>query len=252
MIEIELDPKAGIFYNLEKIYKKIKELKKKAENLKNQIYENEKKLKQIEIEVEIEKKVLERKLTKKWYEKFRWFFTSNNFLFIAGKDAITNEILINKYLEKNDLVFHADIHGSPFGILKNGINAKEEDILESAKFVASYSKAWKMKLRVLDVYYIFPNQISKKTPSGEYLKKGSFMIYGKRNYIRTNLELAIGFEEELIPGVPESVMKKTKNYVVLIPGDIKPLEIAKKISKILNYPIIDDIIKLIPGSSELK
>ncbi|MEM1684181.1 MAG: DUF814 domain-containing protein [Nanopusillaceae archaeon] len=252
MIEIELDPKIGIFDNLEKLYKKIKELKKKAESLKKQIEENEEKLKRVEREIEIEKKVLEKKLARKWYEKFRWFFTSNNFLFIAGKDATTNEILINKHLEKNDLIFHADIYGSPFGILKNGINAKEEDILESAKFVASYSRAWKMKIRALEVYYVFSDQISKKAPSGEYLKKGSFMIYGKRNYIKTDLEIAVGFEEDLIPGVPESVMKKARNFVILIPGDIKPLEIARKISKILNYPIIEDIVKLIPGSSEIK
>jgi len=249
---IELDTRTSIFENLDKIYNKIKELKKKIENLEKQIEENKEKLKKIEEEIEIEKKIIEKKTRKKWYEKFRWFFTSNDFLLIAGKDAVSNEILIKKYLEKEDLVFHADIHGSPFGILKKGQNAKEEDIFEAAKFVGSYSRAWKEKLNSIEVYYVLPDQVSKKAPSGEYLPKGSFMIYGKKNYLRVDLEIAIGFKDELIPGVPESVSKKTNNYIILIPGDEKPIEIAKKVSEILKYPYIDDIIRFIPGSSRIK
>jgi len=249
---IELDTRISIFENLDKIYKEIKELRRKIESLEKQIEENKEKLKKIEEEIEVEKKIVERKVKKKWYEKFRWFFTSNNFLLIAGKDAVSNEVLLRKYLEKKDLVFHTEIHGSPFGILKNGQEAKEEDIFEAAKFVGSYSRAWKEKLNSIEVYYVFPDQVSKKAPSGEYLPKGSFMIYGKKNYLRINLEVAIGLGEGLIPGVPESVSKKTNTYVVLIPGDEKPMEVAKKISEILKYPYIDDILRFIPGNSRIK
>lgn len=249
---IEIDPRISIFDNLNIIYSKIKEIKKKINNLEKQIENNKNKLEKIEESILLEKSMIERKVRKRWYEKFRWFFTSNNFLLIAGKDASSNETLINKYLEKNDLVFHADIHGSPFGILKDGQNAKEEDIFEAAKFVGSYSRAWKEKLNSIEVYYVLPDQVSKKAPSGEYLPRGSFMIYGKKNYVRTDLEVAIGFEGDLIPGVPESVSKKTYNYVVLIPGDTKPYEIAKKVADLLRYPYIDDIIKFIPGSSSIK
>ncbi len=249
---IELDPRLSIFENLDIIYKKIKGLKKKIARLEKQIEENKKKLREVSDRVAIEKKIIEKRVRKSWYEKFRWFFTSNNFLLIAGKDATSNESLIRKYLEKNDLVFHADIHGSPFGILKNGQNAGEEDIYEAAKFIASYSRAWKIKLNSLEVYYVYPNQVSKKAPAGEYLPKGSFMIYGPRNYLRVELEIAIGFKEDLIPGVPESVSKKTDKYVILIPGDIKPLEIAKKIAKILGYPYVEEILKFVPGSSFIK
>jgi len=249
---IELDTRISIFENLDKIYREIKELRRKIESLEKQIEENKEKLRKIDKEIEVEKKVVEGKVKKKWYEKFRWFFTSNNFLLIAGKDAISNEVLLRKYLEKKDIVFHTEIHGSPFGILKNGQDAKEEDIFESAKFVGSYSRAWKEKLNSIEVYYVFPDQVSKKAPSGEYLPKGSFMIYGKKNYLRVNLEIAIGLGEGIIPGVPESVSKKTNSYVTLIPGDEKPMEIAKKISEILKYPYIDDIVKFIPGNSRIK
>ncbi len=33
---------------------------------------------------------------KKWFEKFRWFVSSDGFLVVAGKDAITNEVLVKK------------------------------------------------------------------------------------------------------------------------------------------------------------
>jgi predicted ribosome quality control (RQC) complex YloA/Tae2 family protein len=250
-MEIKIDIRKNIYENINELYEKIRELKNKKENLEKLIKENEEKLKNIEKEIEVEKKKEERKRNKKWYEKFRWMFTSNGFLLIAGKDVNTNEILINKYLEKKDLVLHADIIGSPFGILKNGQEAKENDIYEAAKFVSSYSRAWKNKLSSVDVYYVYPEQVSKKAPSGMYIKKGSFMIYGKKNYLKVKLEIAFGFKDfEIFPGIPESIINKYENYVILIPGNKKPLDIAKEINKIFKIDI-DDIIKYLPGDSEI-
>jgi len=247
-MKIEIDKALSIYENAAKYFEEAKKLKKKAENLKNKIEGIKRKLEDIEIKI-VERRKKEKK--KEWYEKFRWFFTSNNFLLIAGKDAITNEIIIRKYLEKNDLVFHAEIHGSPFGILKNGQDAKEEDIYEAAKFVGSYSKAWKQKLSYIEVYYVFPDQVSKKAPAGEYLPKGSFMIYGKKNYIKTKLEIAIGEKNgKVIPGVPESVSKKTNRYFILVPGNEKPYRIAKYISESLSLDI-NDVLPLIPGEGKI-
>ncbi len=248
-MEIKIDTKKSIFENINEIYKKIKELKRKKEKILDVIREKERELLDIDKNLEIRKKIVEKKKEKKWYEKFRWMYTSNNFLIIAGKDAITNEILIRKYLEKNDLVFHTDIHGSPFGILKNGQSAQEKDIKEAAKFVASYSRAWKLKLSSVDVYYVYPDQVSKKAPAGMYLKKGSFMIYGTKNYIKTNLELSIGMKDfEIIVSLPEIINNITKTYVNIIPGDIKVLEIAKKIGNIFKIDY-NYILPYLPGES---
>ena len=46
---------------------------------------------------------------KKWYEKFRWYTSSDGFLVVAGKDTVSNEVLIKKYTTKEDVVFHAEI-----------------------------------------------------------------------------------------------------------------------------------------------
>ena len=250
-MRIEIDTTLSIYENAAKYFEEAKELKKKAENIRKKIKETENIIKNIEIKISEKKKKEYKSRKKEWYEKFRWFFTSNNFLLIAGKNAITNEIIIKKYLDNKDLVFHADIHGSPFGILKNGKEAKEEDIYEAAKFVGSYSKAWKQKLSYIEVYYVLPEQVSKKAPAGEYLPKGSFMIYGKKNYVRVKLEIAIGEKDgEIILGVPESVCKKTKRYFIIVPGNEKPYEIAKYIANRFSLDI-NDIIPLIPGESKI-
>ena len=250
-MEIKINIRKSIYENINELYEKIRELKNKKKRIEELIKENEEKLKNIEEEIKIEKKKEEKKRNKKWYEKFRWMFTSNNFLLICGLDANTNEILIKKYLEKDDLVFHADIVGSPFGILKNGQNAKENDIYESAKFVGSFSRAWKNKLSSIDVYYVYPDQVSKKAPSGMYIKKGSFMIYGKKNYLKVKLEIALGFKDyNIYPGVPENIVNKFENYVILIPGNRRPLDIAREISEKFKIDI-NEIVRYIPGDSDI-
>ena len=64
----------------------------------------------------IEKRV---KIERKWYEKFRWFESSDGFLVIGGRDATSNEIVVKKHVEPNDVVFHADVQGAPFFVIKN-------------------------------------------------------------------------------------------------------------------------------------
>ena len=55
---------------------------------------------------------------KEWFEKFRHFTTSDGFLVVAGKDTVSNEVLIKKYTKQEDVVFHAEITGSPFVVVK--------------------------------------------------------------------------------------------------------------------------------------
>ncbi|BBL45850.1 fibronectin-binding A domain protein [Nanobdella aerobiophila] len=252
MLEIKIDRRKSIYENINDIYSRLKVLKDKKKKIEEIIKDYNEKLNNIEENIVIEKKKEEKKKNRKWYEKFRWTKTSNDFLLIAGKDSITNEIIINKYLEDNDIVFHTEITGSPFGILKNGRKAREEDIYESAKFVASYSRAWKNKFSSIDVYYVYPDQVSKKAPSGEYLNKGSFMIYGNKNYIKNvKLEIALSFDNyEIFSGVPEVITKKYQNYAIVVPGNKKQLDIAKELSKIFKIDH-NDIIIYLPGDSDL-
>ena len=54
----------------------------------------------------------------KWYERYRWFITSDGFLAIGGRDASSNSAIIRKYLTEQDLVFHAEIPAPHFSLSK--------------------------------------------------------------------------------------------------------------------------------------
>ncbi|MEM2160817.1 MAG: NFACT RNA binding domain-containing protein, partial [Candidatus Nitrosotenuis sp.] len=56
---------------------------------------------------------------KEWFERYRWFYTSDGLLAIGGRDSSSNSAIIRKQLAKDDKVFHAEIFGSPFFVLKN-------------------------------------------------------------------------------------------------------------------------------------
>jgi len=181
-----------------------------------------------------------KRLKKAWYEKFRWFHSSDSFLVIGGRDATTNEILIKKHMEPQDVVFHADIPGAPFVLIKTeGKTPPQQTMVESAQLAASYSRAWREMLGAADVYWFSPEQVSKRPPSGQYLKKGAFMIHGSKNYIRNvPLRVAVGVEmkEEqpmIIGGPVEAISKQTSTYVEIIPGKQSSGELAKEIQKLL-------------------
>jgi len=172
---------------------------------------------------------------KQWYERFHWFFTANKLLAIGGKNAKQNEEVIKKYAKDNDLIFHCDIAGSPFVVLKSSVykeNIKKTDLDETAVFTAVYSRAWKIGVGAIDVYWVQKNQVTKKAPSGQYIGTGSFMIYGKKNIITAVLEFAIGFVfDKLIFGPVGAIQSQTNKYVVIEPGDICKEKLAKQIKQ---------------------
>jgi predicted ribosome quality control (RQC) complex YloA/Tae2 family protein len=179
---------------------------------------------------------LKKRKKKAWYEKFRWFVTSDDLLVIGGKDAVSNEIVVKKHLLPSDLVFHADIAGAPFVALKTGSNTpSQQSIQEAAQLAASHSKAWKFQFSAIDVYWVHPHQLSKTPPSGEYIQKGAFIIKGKKNYLRkTHLRLAIGLDLTTTPisvigGPPTAIESKTPLSLQIIPGDLPSSQLAKKI-----------------------
>jgi len=191
----------------------IKVTKSKIESLQKQ---------GLEIKTRIQKPI--KKRVKAWYEKFHWFYTSEGFLVIGGRDAATNETIIKRYMEPSDLVFHADLPGAPFVLLKTGGKQPSEDsVSQAAQFAASYSRAWRSLFGSVDVYWVRPEQISKTPPAGEYLRKGMFMIYGQRNYIRgVSLRLAIGVKKiddqiYVIGGPPLAIQSQTNVYIELVP-----------------------------------
>ena len=198
--EVYLDLNKSLGENANNIYAKGKKAEKKIKGTMPAIEQTKLKIQDLKQEKEsLEKEVefLIKRPKKKWYEKFHWFISSDEFLIIGGRDATTNEILFKKYLDPSDLVFHTNFPGSPLTIIKNPENREisEQTIKETADFVASYSRAWKETWGVVDVFCIKPHQVSKTPPSGEFLPKGSFMISGKKEMIKNaKTELAIGLE----------------------------------------------------------
>lgn len=129
-----------------------------------------------------------------WFEKFYWFLSSENFLVISARDAQQNEVLIKKYLRPKDLVFHAQIQGAAFTVVRNDSSEPVPltTLNEAALAALAHSRAWDLKVAV-EVYFVEANQVSKSAPSGLYLPTGSFMIYGKKNFLSpSKLEMGFG------------------------------------------------------------
>ena len=262
MARLVLDLKKSIEENASDYFEKAKKLKKKIKGAEEALQNSLKKLKEVEakkeksdIKEEKEKKLKERK--KEWYEKFRWFFSSDGFLVLGGRDATSNEVLIKKHTDKNDLVLHTDMAGSPFFVIKSE-NKKipETTIKEAGDAVCTFSRTWKLGLQTTDVFYVNPDQVSKKTKAGEYMGKGAFMIYGKTKYIENKVNLAVGITKEnaVMSGPLEAIKNNCEKYVILKQGDEKVSSVAKKINYKLGKNLdLDDIIRALPaGNFKLK
>ena len=234
-LKIELNTQKSVAENASLLYDEGKKMETKIEGLKKAIVETENKIEKcnkIKIRLNEEETSPRKQRKKAWFEKFHWIRSSENFLIIGGRDASTNEILIKRHTDANDLVFHSEITGAPFVVLKTeGKKPSEETIFDAAQLAASYSRGWREGYSSLDVYWVSPNQISKQAPSGEFLSKGMFMIRGKKNYIKNvPLRIAIGVLENtarIVGGAVNSINAHTMNKVILIPGKQSSGKIAK-------------------------
>ncbi len=225
--------------NADYYYEQSKKAKNKIKGAKIALRDTIKKIEKLEEEkekfiIEFNEKLPEKKRKRNWFEKFRWFNSSDGFLIVGGKDATTNEILIKKHTEKNDIVFHADITGAPFFVIKtDGRDVTDATLKDAASGAASYSKAWASGTGNCDVYYVKPEQVSKTAKSGEYLTKGAFMIYGEKNrFKKVELKIAVGFkveEEEVIGGPVDAVAANSDYSVIVGVGDKKSGEVAREI-----------------------
>ena len=252
------------FFDLKKKIRSLERKVKKAEDIIKSLKEK------LSLEIIKEEKIKNiPKLVKKsaWYHQFHWVRTRNGYLAIGGRDAQQNEKVVRKYLEDNDIFVHATIHGgSAFIIKTHGEKPSCEDLRDVALMAASYSKGWNAGVGALDVFWVYGSQVSKSPPPGQYLPKGSFMIYGKKNFIR-NVELKIsigiiGSENstyEVVSG-PEDLIAnnpRTIAFITLIPGSLKPIDVSKKLISLVKgkYDLIGleeiDIAIRVPGPSSI-
>jgi len=253
-----LDLRKTVFENAAEFYERGKRLKQKMQGNKAALGDSQRKLAEVEARI-VEAETFERAASsetakelvrlkvkrKEWYEKFRWFTSSDGFLVVAGKDAVSNEVLIKKHTEENDIVFHADIVGAPFVIVKTEKRVPSEQCLhEAAEFAAAYSRAWREGFGSVDVYWVKPKQLSKAGPSGESVAHGAFVVRGERNWMRgTPVRVAVGVFAnadgtiKFAGGPVEAVKSKTSTHITITPGDLAGKELFRQIMKALSINI---------------
>ena len=151
---------------------------------------------------------------------------------------------------------HADIHGASSIVVKlEGDELNENTLQQSASFAATFSSAWSKGFSTQDVYWVHPDQVSKTPESGEFVAKGSFIIRGNRNYVRSaKVQIAVGIVDyegkRIMAGPVESLEAHSNNYIVLKPGYTKKEAIAKKILHKINEDELlnlDDIVRVLPA-----
>jgi predicted ribosome quality control (RQC) complex YloA/Tae2 family protein len=251
-LRFSLNLRRTLFENAAEYYERGKKAKQKSAGALTALEESRRKLSEVEQKIreaealrtikpaEVMKEIVKRKVKRKeWYEKFRWFTSSDGFLVVAGKDAVSNEVLVKKHAEPSDPVFHADVAGAPFVVVKTeGKATSEQALREAGEFAVAFSRAWREGVGSADVYWVKPEQLSKSGPSGEYVPHGAFAVIGKRNWMRgVPLQLAVGVVEDekfrFVGGPVEVVKAKTKVYVTLVPGDVSGKKFLNQILQAL-------------------
>lgn len=198
-VEVSLDLDLSSYANARKYHderksaatKEVKTVASTSKAYKSAMVKTQAQLKEVAIKTSISK---QRKIY--WFEKFYWAISSENYLMIAGKDAQQNELIVKRYMKPGDVYVHGDLHGAASVVVKNNYPDQEIPPLtleEAGAMAICYSSAWDAKI-VTRSWWVYPDQVSKTAPAGEYLTVGAFMIRGKKNYLpQTQLTLGFGF-----------------------------------------------------------
>ncbi len=256
---VKIDFRKDVNENAQKYYNKSKKSKKKLEGAKKAVKQTEKQIKEGKAK-KIEKKTI--KPTEKfWFDKYKWFISSENNLVIAGKDAKTNEEVVKKYMENNSRYSHAEAGGAPSVVIKNDDGIDEPSLIEACQYSIIHSKEWNRGIASGRAYWVKPNQVSKTAEAGESLPTGAFVIRGKRNYI-DNLPLEAILTEIEYKGhrkvmCAPSLLLKNKDEefsgkkVKFIPGKKDQNEFAKEMSKYFQVPVKEIQNILPPGGVKI-
>jgi predicted ribosome quality control (RQC) complex YloA/Tae2 family protein len=265
--ELELHAGLTVPQNAQRYYEKAKEMARKASGAKAALAITEELRSGKSAPRKTRAASVYRRRKPKWYERFRWFHSADGFLVLGGRDADSNEEIYTKYLERRDYAMHTDAPGAPLTVIKTeGELVPEQTLLEAAQFAVSYSSVWKGGLVAADCYLIKGDQVSKTPESGEFLKKGAFVIRGERRYFKdTPLGLAVGIAEGVLIGGPVAAVRPKADPVVEIePGELNADDLAKRIYRQFSEKVedraflksvasVDQILQFLPpGGSGVK
>ena len=257
---VELDPREGVEHNADRLYREAKRIVGKKEGAEEALEESREELSELERRAEtwdagdgeretesdgedvdwLSRRSIPVRQNEQWYERFRWFHTSDGFLVIGGRNAGQNEQVVKKYLDRGDRFFHTQARGGPVTVLKatgpsepaRDVEIPERSLEEAAQFAVSYSSVWKEGRYAGDAYMAESDQVSKTPESGEYLEKGGFAIRGERTYFEdTAVGVAVGItcepETRVIGGPPTAITDRTETAITVEPGQYAQNDAAK-------------------------
>lgn len=252
--KIKLDPQSSIQAIASSLFNESKKqmratdtinLEKKKTEKSLELYKKQASIAQDSIVFAVQKK-------KEWFERYRWFITSDGRLAIGGRDSSSNSAVIRKHLNKNDRTFHAEIVGSPFFLLRESTEQDLSSVKEVAQATVCFSRAWKAGIYGLNAYWVTADQIKTAAPSGQFIAKGSFVIEGSKNFVQVStLQLAIGLYEKnenflLMCGPPSAIKKNCIYYIIIEPSGIDMAEFAKKIKlEFMKFKEKEEVVKAI-------
>ncbi len=256
--EYVLDVKGTVESNAQRYYEEAKKARRKLEGVLRVVDDSRADVDGI-LRKEAEKR--ERKVLKPtkrfWFEKYRWFISSEGAVVLGGKDAKSNDMLVKKHLDAGDRYAHADMHGAPSIVVKMREGVTETTLREACEFAVATSKAWNAKIGSASGYWVLPEQVSKTPQSGEFLAKGAFVIRGKRNYSdKLSIKLGIGEvehegERKVMCGPESAVRAASKRFAVLRPGALGKDSFAKVLAEELKVPIEEVQSVMPPGDVDI-
>jgi len=164
-----------------------------------------------------------------WFERFRWFISTEGAVVVAGRDAASNDQVVKQHLKDGDIYVHADLHGAASVVVKHAPPGSPllSDVTyrEAAQWAVAFSKAWRAGLASAEAFWVESDQVSKKGASGEFVARGAWVIHGTKHFYRDlPLELALGTirydgEERWTVAPPDAVRARGEVRVLLTPGE---------------------------------
>ena len=164
----------------------------------------------------------------RWFEKYRWFVSSEGALVLGGRDASSNDLLVRRHLKEGDRYVHADLHGAASVIVKRPTPPAlltDVTLREAAQWAVAFSKAWRAGLASATAFWATPDQVSKSAGSGEFVPRGAWVVRGTKHFVAdVPLELAVGSirydDEEFLAVAPRAAIEARGTVRFLLsPGE---------------------------------
>ena len=250
---VDLDWTKNIDANASDLYQKGKDIGEKADRAEDALKQSRDELAKIQKGLDKEKALAAERAqpTKQfWFERYKWFVTTGGRLVMAGRDAHSNDNIVKKHLKDGDLYAHADVHGAPSVIVKDGAKASDEELRQACLFALAQSKAWIAALSEGGAFWVYPDQVSKTPNPGEFVPRGAFIVRGKRNYeYHLPMELTIGEIEyegsrKIMCG-PSECFAGCEKYMVIRPGKPKSGRKTNEIAKRFEVPE-EEVSRIVP------